>query len=779
MRLAGGAFLHQLAREFSALDILKDELHFLPCRFADCARTAGARTEFGRVGNRAIHAGNAARMDEIDDQFQLVQAFEIGELRRITRLDQRIETGLDQFHRTPTQHRLLAKQIGFGFRAKIGFDHANAAADRGAIGEAELFRRAADVTMHGDQADKTVAFKKPAAQRGARAGRRHHQHVEIVTRLDETEMDREAVDEKQRRAFFHDRREFFCINIGQDLIGRGHDDDIRIARSFGVSRYRKTFGLGLGSAGAAGIETDNDAGDVAVAHVECMRTALAAIADQGNFFAANKLKISVFAPVNPHVLPSSLCAPRRVESIYQRGAALASNPSTSGKIAFSVDYTGININLCRMPKEKERKPQELVKLDQPVLNAIIAKHELFRQGRAGGARAKMAHHDLSKLSFKGRDLAHADFTGSLLVEANFEGAKLDYAQFFASDLRQANFSGASLVRADMRGDCLRGAIMTSADLTDADLREGSFASYDPEKGLSFASDNAAWKAGTGGVDLRGATLSSAKLSGAIAINSNFEDANLSKATFVRGDLSGANLAGANLAGADLSSCELKNVNLRGAVLAGAMMDFSNLENVDMTGALTDQPMGKTLHDLPLTFEEMVKLHQLWLRTKGVEGKRLDLNGFDMRKAASLARSDLTMITAEKSVWFEQDFSQSNLQFAQFKDADMRDCNFTGTDMRGSNFTGARLVGAKLTGARLEPLLIESKGALRTCFVGAILRYTIFTGANLRDVDFSNADLSYADFTGADTTDTNFTGATLEKAKIDSKAAPAANNARGK
>ena len=75
-------------------------------------------------------------------------------------------------------------------------------------------------------------------------------------------------------------------------------------------------------------------------------------------------------------------------------------------------------------------------------------------------------------------------------------------------------------------------------LTDADLREGSFASYDPKKGLSFSGDKAMWKEGAGGVDLRGATLASAKLSGAVATNSNFEDANLSKATFIRGDLTG-------------------------------------------------------------------------------------------------------------------------------------------------------------------------------------------------------------------------------------------------
>src|ERR1700722_8687634 len=244
----------------------------------------------------------------------------------------------------------------------------------------------------------------------------------------------------------------------------------------------------------------------------------------------------------------------------------------------------------------------LTKISQSELDKIIDKHELFRNGRAGGARANFTHHDLTKLSFHGRDLSHADFSNAVLYETDLSRGVLNYCLFFAADLRRANFREASLVRADLRGACMRGASMTGADLTDADLREGSFASYDPKKGITFSSDSPIWKEGSGNVDMRGATLASAKLSGAVAINSNFEDANMSKVTFIRGDLSGANLAGANLAGADLSNCVLKNVNMRGANLAGVMVDFSKCVNVDTTGALTDKPAGKVLEELPMPME---------------------------------------------------------------------------------------------------------------------------------------------------------------------------------
>ena len=406
----------------------------------------------------------------------------------------------------------------------------------------------------------------------------------------------------------------------------------------------------------------------------------------------------------------------------------------------------------------------LTKLSQPELNKIFDRHELFRNGRAGGARANFTHHDLTRLSLRERDLSHADFTHAVLYETDLARTKLDYCLFFAADLRRANFREASLVRADLRGACMRGASMTGADLTDADLREGSFASYDPKKGLSFSSDSPVWKEGSGNVDMRGATLLSAKLSGAVAVNSNFEDANLSKATFIRGDLSGANLAGANLAGADLSNCVLKNVNMRGANLAGLLIDFSKCVNVDTTGALTDKPAGKLLAELDKPLEQLIKLHKIWLDSKGDKGQRLDLSGFDMRKAPPFGKADLTMFYAEQTVWYAQDLSRMNMPASRFKHSDLRSCNFEGADLRGGNFVKANIAGSKLRHAKFEPLMIDSNRVLKTDFSGANLRYSDFSGAALRDANFTGADLSFADFAGADLEGANFAEAILDDAK---------------
>ncbi len=404
-------------------------------------------------------------------------------------------------------------------------------------------------------------------------------------------------------------------------------------------------------------------------------------------------------------------------------------------------------------------------IDQAELDEIIARHAAFKNGRANGARAVLQHYDLSGLRLSGADMSNADFTGSVMVETNMSDCVLDYAVFFACDLRKANFQGASLVRADLRGACLRGAIMANANLAEADLREGAYATYDPDKGLLFTSDNEAWKDGTGGVDLRGANLGSVKLSGAIAINSNFEDANLSKSVIIRGNLSGANLAGANLSGADLSQCELKNVNMRGANLSGVMMDFSNLDNVDLSGALTDVPSGTTVNDLKVPFEEMLRLHQIWLASQGDDGHRMTLNDVDMRGHLQLLGANLTMMMAERSIWYGQNFSKTNLQAAMLRNSDFRHCHFIQSDLRGTNFTKCNMVGADFTRSRLEPLFFENNRMLKTMFVGAALRYANFTNTVLRDADFTEADLSFANFTGADITGANFSKAIMVDTKI--------------
>src|SRR5262249_14353260 len=100
-----------------------------------------------------------------------------------------------------------------------------AAADSGCIGEGDILRIAARILMDSDQAGYAAATDIFGAHRMARSLGRDHEHVYRGLRLDEIEMDVEAMCEGQRCAItdiiadvsFPDRRLMF---IG----GEDHDD---------------------------------------------------------------------------------------------------------------------------------------------------------------------------------------------------------------------------------------------------------------------------------------------------------------------------------------------------------------------------------------------------------------------------------------------------------------------------------------------------------------------------------------------------------------------------
>ena len=57
----------------------------------DDLRADRVRSVLGGVGDRVVHALDAAFPDQVDDQLQLVQALVVGDLGLVARLDERLE----------------------------------------------------------------------------------------------------------------------------------------------------------------------------------------------------------------------------------------------------------------------------------------------------------------------------------------------------------------------------------------------------------------------------------------------------------------------------------------------------------------------------------------------------------------------------------------------------------------------------------------------------------------------------------------------------------------
>ena len=137
----------------AVLDFGENLLHRLAALGVDDARAADVVAPLGGVGDGVAHVRQAAAIDQVDDQLQLVQALEVGALRLIAGFDQRLESGLDERADAAAQHRLLAEEIGLGLFLEGGLQHSGArAADALQVAEAQRMGLAGRVLVDGDEA---------------------------------------------------------------------------------------------------------------------------------------------------------------------------------------------------------------------------------------------------------------------------------------------------------------------------------------------------------------------------------------------------------------------------------------------------------------------------------------------------------------------------------------------------------------------------------------------------------------------------------------------------
>jgi len=113
-------------------------------------------------------------------------------------------------------------------------------------------------------------------------------------------------------------------------------------------------------------------------------------------------------------------------------------------------------------------------MNETELKDIIAKHEAWHNGEAGGCRADLRFAKLRFAYLRGAHLRFADLSDAHLRGADLSGAdlrfaKLRFAYLSGAHLRGADLSGADLRGAHLRGADLRGAHLRFADLSGADL----------------------------------------------------------------------------------------------------------------------------------------------------------------------------------------------------------------------------------------------------------------------------------------------------------------------
>ena len=149
-----------------------------------------------------MHLGEAAFVQQVDDELQLVQALVVRDFGLIAGFHQRLETLEHEVAGAAAEHGLFAEQIRLGLFRERRLEHATArAADAVTVGESLGERIAGRVLVHGDQRGHAATLLVLAAHEVTGTLGRDQRHVEILARLDLLEVDVEAVREQQRRAF--------------------------------------------------------------------------------------------------------------------------------------------------------------------------------------------------------------------------------------------------------------------------------------------------------------------------------------------------------------------------------------------------------------------------------------------------------------------------------------------------------------------------------------------------------------------------------------------------
>ena len=130
-------------------------------------------------------------------------------------------------------------------------------------------------------------------------------------------------------------------------------------------------------------------------------------------------------------------------------------------------------------------------------------------------------------------------------------------------------------------------------------------------------------------------------------------------------------------------------------------------------------------------------HQLWLSSRGDQGKRATLDEADLH-GGTLSGMDLT-----NAGFRDADLTDTDCRGTVFASADLRRADLSGSDLTEANLSVANLRIATLRLCKLGEASLRGADLAGACLTGAVLENTDFSGAIMLDTDIRDADLSRA------------------------------------
>lgn len=413
-----------------------------------------------------------------------------------------------------------------------------------------------------------------------------------------------------------------------------------------------------------------------------------------------------------------------------------------------------------------RNTKKLRLLSTPEFVDIIRKHKLYQAGRTGGACAQLSRCDLTGLNLTDYELSYADLTGAALCQVIAPRINLSGSILFGADLSDGSFINANLSRSDLRGACLKGATLIGANIEGADLREGILSVITDDELVSLQGD--ASKSVGRGANFSGANLSNSKISGAIANNTNFSDAILRNCKMKKCVFEDADFTGAILEGADLSKSKLAGALFNDAIIVGTKFDLSVQKKAFANGALGSNTWSQqqSLRDAGLKIDDLLKTHKIWCESLGRYGKQLDLSNYNLRGVKIADGTQLSLLRANNTCFYQASFSSAQIQASEMQDCDMRFLNAIGTDFRGFDAKRSNLNHANLDGADFGVFVTTEGKKKFSDLTDCRFRYARLTKASFKDANLANVDFSYAFLRGVNFEGANLQGAIFKGAEMD-------------
>ena len=242
--VAGLVFLDPAFGEPAGLNILQRPLHPLLHAGVNDLRPDRHVAPLGRFGNRETHTADARFIHQINNQFQLVQALEIGHLRLVPGFDQRFVPGQNQRARATAQHRLFAEQVGFGLFFERCFNHARpSAADALRPAQRHLLCLLTRILINRDQQRHALAFEILAANDVSRPLRRHQNDIHVFRRDNRFEMNGKTVRKQKRFACAQVRRNILFVSRRLLRVRQRHENHIATTHRLGGGDHFKSLFL--------------------------------------------------------------------------------------------------------------------------------------------------------------------------------------------------------------------------------------------------------------------------------------------------------------------------------------------------------------------------------------------------------------------------------------------------------------------------------------------------------------------------------------------------------